>query len=104
MTEEQFDKLYSALTGIATIQVKEVLNMGDVATLTGLSRSTIYKLVWAQKIPYYKDPAGKMLHFKKSEIEGWMLYHRTPTAAELAEQAKQYCLSNPRKQSINGKA
>ena len=96
MTNEQFDKLYSALTGLATMQVKEVLNMDDVILLTGLSKSTIYKLVWAQKIPYYKDPMGKNLHFKKSEIESWLLTHRTPTAAEIAEQARAYCVSNPR--------
>ena len=88
MTEEQFDKLYSALTGYAILQAKEALNMEEVVLLTGLSKRTIYKLVWAQKIPYYKDPIGKMLHFKKSEIEGWLLHHRTPTAAELAEMVR----------------
>ena len=88
MTEEQFGTLYNALTGYAILQAKEALNMEEVALLTGLSKRTIYKLVWAQKIPYDKDPIGKMLHFKKSEIEGWLLYHRTPTAAELAEMAR----------------
>ena len=103
MTEEQFDKLYSALTeqvnitrGLVTLQAKEALNMEDVVLLTGLSKSTIYKLCWAQKIPYYKDPQGHTLHFKKSEIEGWMLHHRTPTAAELAEQARAHCVRSTR--------
>ena len=90
MTDEQFQKLYNALTGYAILQAKEALNMEEVVLLTGLSKRTIYHLVWANKIPYYKDPMGKMLHFKKSEIEGWLLHHRTPTAAELAEMARTY--------------
>lgn len=90
MTDEQFGTLYNALTGYAILQTKEALNVEDVVLLTGLSKSHIYKLCWAQKIPYYKDPMGKMLHFKKSEIEGWMLHHRVPTAAELAEMARTY--------------
>jgi excisionase family DNA binding protein len=96
MSEEQFNKLYAALTGLASVQAKEVLNIEDVELLTGLAKSTIYRLCWAQKLPYYKDPQGRTLHFKKSEIEGWMLHHRTPTAAELAEQARAHCVSNPR--------
>ena len=96
MEKEQFEKLYGALTGLATLQAKEVLNMDDVILLTALSKHTIYKLCWAQKIPYYKDPMGKNLHFKKSEIEGWLTAHRTPTAAELAEQARAHCARNPR--------
>lgn len=96
MSNEQFNKLYSALTGIASVQAKEALNIEDVVLYTGLAKSTIYKLCWAQKLPYYKDPQGRTLHFKKSEIEGWMLSHRTPTAAELAEQARAHCANNPR--------
>lgn len=96
MNDEQFNKLYSALTGLATLQAKEALNIEDVTILTGLSKSTIYKLCWKNALPYYKDPQGRTLHFKKSEIEGWMLHHRTPTAAELAEQARAHCVRNPR--------
>lgn len=91
MNEEQFKMLYDALTGIATLRAKEVLNMGDVCTLTGLSKSHIYKLVYAKRIPYYKGEGGRLTYFKKSEIEDWLLAHRVPTNAELQQQAIKYC-------------
>lgn len=96
MTKEQFEKIYKALTGYALLQAKEVLNLEDCQLLTGLSRSHLYKLIWGNKIPYYKDPCGRKVHFKKSEIEGWLLSHRVPTSTEMAEAAEKYCATHKR--------
>lgn len=38
--------------------------------VTGLSRSTIYNLVFARKMPHYKK--GKRLYFKRKELEEWI--------------------------------
>lgn len=90
MTEEQFSKIYGALVGCATLQAKEVLSVEDVKLLTGLSRCHIYKLVSMKKIPYYKDPSGRRVHFKKKEIEDWLCAYRVPTYEETAQIAAVY--------------
>lgn len=49
---------------------QEFITIKDVASLTGLSTSTLYKLTSAGLIPYYK-PTGKLL-FKAAEIIEWV--------------------------------
>ena len=51
---------------------KTVLSFSEAAEYTGFSRSYLYKLTSAGIIPHYK-PTGKMLYFKKSEIDEWLL-------------------------------
>lgn len=79
---------------LALMGAKNVLNVEDLALLTGLSKSHIYKLVWAKKIPYYKNEGGKLTFFKKSEIEEWLCANRVPTMAEVEQQAIAYCVTN----------
>jgi len=45
---------------------KSVLNLDEVCTLTGLSKSHIYKLTCWGKIPYYKQA-------KHCTLTGWRL-------------------------------
>ena len=82
------------LKQLATIGAKNALNMNDVALLTGLSKSHLYKLVCQHKIPHYKSEGGKLTYFNKQEIEGWLLAHRVPTDAEVEQRAVAYCVSN----------
>ncbi|MBT3748038.1 MAG: helix-turn-helix domain-containing protein [Bacteroidetes bacterium] len=51
---------------------KTVLSFSETADYTGLSKSYLYKLTSAGVIPHYK-PTGKMLYFKKSEIDEWLV-------------------------------
>lgn len=71
----------------ATLAAKQALNMSDAALLTGLSRSHLYKMVCAKKVPYYKSPGGKLTYFDKGELTAWMLQHRVKTSDELAQEA-----------------
>lgn len=57
---------------------------------TGLSKSHLYKLTSAQKIPHYK-PSGKMLYFDREELEKWLLQNPVITIDELDQQAVNYC-------------
>lgn len=47
------------------------ITIKEVAKILQLSISTIYKMVQEKKIPCYK-PNGKMLYFKKEEVEQWV--------------------------------
>lgn len=79
---------------LALIGAKEALNVEDLALLSGLSKSHIYKLIWAKKIPYYKSEGGKLVFFKKSEVENWLCFHRVATQTETEQQAINYCVTN----------
>lgn len=86
------------LKQLAVLGAKTALTMNDVCLLTGLSKSHLYKLVWAKKIPYYKAAeGGKMTYFKKQEIENWLLAYRVPTEAEQEQKAIAYCVTSNKK-------
>lgn len=57
------------------LAAKRVLTVDDVAILTGMSKSNIYKLTCNKQIPYY-NPNGKCIFFDKAEIESWLLRNK----------------------------
>jgi len=69
-----------------SIPKTDILTMSQVSELYGLSRSTIYAWVAENRIPYYK-PSQKMLLFRQSEIEEYLLENRTPSRSEIEEEA-----------------
>nr|WP_321408086.1 helix-turn-helix domain-containing protein [uncultured Carboxylicivirga sp.] len=64
---------------------KQVLNIDEVCTYTGLSKSTIYKLCMRGAIPYYKQ--SKHNYFDKDEIITWLKETRGYNAEELKQNA-----------------
>lgn len=52
--------------------------------LTGLSRSTIYKLTHRREIPHRR--VGGRLYFRRSELEAWLDAGRRPLAEEVAHE------------------
>ena len=82
------------LKSLTLLGAKTALNMNDVALLTGLSKSHIYKLVCSRKIPHYKSEGGKLTYFNKNEVEKWLLAHRVPTDEETEQAAINYCVTN----------
>ena len=66
------------------LQAKEALSVDDLILLTGFKRQTIYNLVSQKKIPCYKSHG---LHFKKSEINEWLLSDKQKTDDEINQQA-----------------
>ncbi len=76
---------------------KNVLNFEDLALLTGLSKSHLYKLTCTHQIPYYK-PNGKQIYFNRAEIEAWMMQNRQSTQLEAQQQADAYVAQKGGKQ------
>lgn len=70
---------------------KAVLNMEDVALFTGLSKSYLYKLTCYGNIPHFK-PNGKIIYFKRDEIEQWLLKNRIKTNEEIDRESSSYLL------------
>lgn len=71
------------------LAAKNVLNIEDVAYLTGYSKSKLYKLTCDRKIPHYK-PNSRVLYFDRKEIEDWMRQNRIASTDEIETQAAEY--------------
>jgi len=71
---------------------KTVLNLDEACTLTGLSKSHIYKLTCWGKIPYYKQ--AKHLYFDRLELENWLKTNRFKPSDELEKEASTYVTLN----------
>ena len=65
---------------------KSVLSSEEVARYCNLSSSYLYKLTSKKKIPFYK-PFGKMIYFKRPELDGWLLQNRVKPDDELEQDA-----------------
>lgn len=68
------------------LAAKNVLQLSDVAIITGLSLSTLYRLTSRNEIPFYKPNGRKGIYFDRQEIEMWMKQDRQFTRQELDQQ------------------
>ena len=86
--KQQLDRIeqYSLLAA------KNVLCFDDVALLTGLSKSHLYKLTYSHQIPHYM-PNGKQLYFDRKEIEDWMRQNKVATNDEIERKATSYLVT-----------
>lgn len=83
---------------LSLLAAKKVLLLDDVALLTGLSRSFLYKLTCKHEIPFYK-PNGKQMYFDRGEVEAWMKQGRVATKEEIEDKGITYCTTG-RKEAL----
>lgn len=69
--------------------VKDIFNMSETVDYTGLAKSTIYKLVHNRAIPCHK-PNGKLLYFRKEDLDNYLTRNRIKPASEIEEEAVNY--------------
>ena len=86
--QEILDKL-KVVEIYTRLGAKNVLCFDDVALLTGLSKSHLYKLTCTRQIPHYK-PSGKLIFFDRTEVEAWMKQNKVLTQVEAEQQAVAY--------------
>ena len=75
------------------LAAKNVLTIDDVVLLTGISKSSIYRLTSQKKMPFYK-PNGGYIYFDRKEIEEWQKKNRVSTAEEINSDATTYCVTH----------
>lgn len=75
------------------LAAKNVLTIDDVAVLTGMSKSHLYKLTCSRQIPFYR-PNGKLVYFDRQELEGWLKQNRVTTQEETEQQAIAYVMTH----------
>jgi len=78
-----------AIEQYSLLAAKTVLTLNDVALLTGLSKSHLYKMTCQKQIPYYR-PNGKQIYFDRGEVEAWMKQNRVSTTQEAEQTAARY--------------
>jgi excisionase family DNA binding protein len=64
------------------IAQKNILTLNEAAIFTGLSKSYLYKKTSNRQIPFYKLD-GKLIYFKKIELEEWLLSTRVPSNSDI---------------------
>jgi excisionase family DNA binding protein len=70
---------------------KEILTFTEATCFLNLSRSHLYKLTSSRHIPHY-SPQGKMLYFKRTELEAYLQQNRRKTVEEIAREATSYVM------------
>jgi excisionase family DNA binding protein len=60
---------------------KEILALQEACEYLQISPSFMYKLTSYRKIPFYV-PNGKLIYFKRSELDNWTTHHRFKASIE----------------------
>ena len=63
---------------------KEILSLQEACVYLCISQSYMYKLTSSRKIPHY-SPMGKLIYFKRSEIDEWILKNKRFTNQEIED-------------------
>lgn len=65
---------------------KPILSFQEFCQFCGISESHGYKLTSGKQIPHFK-PGGKMVYFKRVEVEEWLLSNPVKTNHQLETEA-----------------
>lgn len=93
MSTDDIARLAEAISKKMALCSKNVLTVDEVVQYTGLTKSYLYKLTHARLIPHSK-PGGKLLYFRREDLETWMMNNPIATDDELTERALEYCRRN----------
>jgi len=88
METKVLEKL-SKIESLYQQQPEQILSFNETCSFLGYSKSYLYKLTHARRIPHYK-PNGKKLYFKRTDLEAWLLRNRVKTADEIEQESNDY--------------
>lgn len=88
ITLDQIGQRLERLEVLVTLSAKTVLDIKDVAELTGYKVKYLRTLVARREIPHYRR--GNRLYFNRDEVEDWMMGQRVPTIDEMKSKAIGY--------------
>lgn len=67
-------------------KVREFISLAEAAEYLGVTKTYLYGVCADRLLPCYK-PSGKLIFFKRSELDAWITSNRVATAGELNGQA-----------------
>jgi excisionase family DNA binding protein len=68
-------------------QQPKPLSLSEAATYLNISKSHLYKMTAESRIPHYK-PNGKVIYFKKQDLDDWIYRKRVKTVDEVRKEAE----------------
>jgi excisionase family DNA binding protein len=68
---------------------KEILSLQEACVYLSISPSYMYKLTSSRKIPHY-SPMGKLIYFKRIELDEWVLKKRRSSEEEINLEASSF--------------
>ena len=75
------------------IDKKDILKLVEASEYMGVSKSFLYKLTHKGNITHFK-PNGKLIYFRKSDLNAWMLQNKVSGSLELEEELDYYLKRN----------
>ncbi len=77
---------------------KEIMTLEEASRYLGLSKSNLYKKTSLNLIPFYK-PNGKIIYFKREDLDHYMLSNRQSTIDEIHLKASKFKINERRNKS-----
>lgn len=71
------------------IQQKAILSFQEALAYLDVSKSFLYKLTSTNSITFFK-PSGKLIYFKKSDLDNWLLQNEFLKASTSNEKMDNY--------------
>jgi len=68
-------------------------NVEETCQYLGISKSTLYQLTHKKKIKFY-CPNGKLIYFRKEDLDNWLLKNPVKTTEEIENEAANYVTLN----------
>lgn len=68
---------------------QEFFTLEEAALFLGQSKSSLYKLTSKKEIPFYV-PGGKIIYFRKRELEEWILNGKVASIEDLENEVDHY--------------
>lgn len=87
MNSNELQQLAEFISASVSLNTKEVLSADEAARYCCISLSHLYKLTSARKIAHSK-PQGKLVYFRRADLDEWLLSNRVATMDELDQQAR----------------
>lgn len=103
LTQEQINDLADAVArAVASTFAKaaakekenDMLSTDEAAKYLGVSTSQLYKMTSQRRIRYYK-PTGKLVYFKRDDLDRWMRSNPVASMEDIEEEAQQYIAQHP---------
>ena len=92
----QQDEILTKLTNLENLikkgQTEKPLTLNEGAQYLDISKSYLYKLTSANKIPHWK-PQGKRVYFTKAELDSWILRNPVKTTTDIEQEADDYVVN-----------
>lgn len=79
-TEEELSQLKEIIKDLA--MEKQYFSLDEAASYIGIAKQTLYHHTHQGNISFYK-PNGKLIVFKKEDLDKWLEQHRIPSNQEL---------------------